>query len=654
MLSTTPLSIKFYCFFRSFGRVQELITFCILETNQNSLSLHAKTTPIATSHFRVPSMSLICEGDSMRINRDGSGSASDTQTYNAESLIESANAHAKHYQTLRDQFHNLQTTFRQIAGLGSDFQGHGADALKAFYAAQVNVVDAWLRLIDKKIAYFHGIAGTIEDKNLGSGTQVHVPFLNEDLSMGYARSKEMVREQRNGIAKILSSISDLVPINAFSSHDIDQALDAADKKRAQMVLNVQDLDQSLTNEYRQIADDLPHIQALYGELINATRQGANVQPMHFNVTAYHDSKIYQAQDGMQKETQKYLEIKKQQEQARIMTAEACLPPDVRMHFLNDRINRGITQGLIDTGKDVVYGFIDMARDPLKAAANTVMALWNWRQTSALIAQAIAESYDKDMVHGDAYTRSRWISYAFATLVTSVAGTKGVDKIGKAAKAGKIGKAASKVRRATKTTLAKHTESMNNKLNEWSTPLFPRTQFANGTIPYNVIDARGLRSKLQKLPDRDDSLTNQVDHVTDLIQQASTRKVENSGQETKSSKPNKNDRLVITHPLSQENIKHIQNRHNINILRRQINYLTDAQLKKIINNRLFFNPKWSMEEISKYSEIAYNDLLRQGKTGNLIYKINGEILNLYIHSDGTFGTVYGSHKFTVQEIRNIHN
>ncbi|WP_028984294.1 T7SS effector LXG polymorphic toxin, partial [Sporolactobacillus terrae] len=110
-------------------------------------------------------------------------------------------------QTLRDQFHNLRTAFQQIAGLGSDLQGKGAAAIKHFYSGQINVVDAWLRLIDKKIAYFQGISGTLDDKNLDGDTQVHVPFLNEDLSMSYARSKEMVREQRDDIAKILSSIS---------------------------------------------------------------------------------------------------------------------------------------------------------------------------------------------------------------------------------------------------------------------------------------------------------------------------------------------------------------------------------------------------------------------------------------------------------------
>jgi predicted ribonuclease toxin of YeeF-YezG toxin-antitoxin module len=477
-------------------------------------------------------MSLICEGDKMRINM-GSGSAGDTQTYDAEELITAAKAHAKHYQTLRDQFHTLRTAFQQISGLGSDFQGHGADAIKAFYAAQVNVVDAWLRLIDEKIAYFQGVAGTINDKNLGGDTQVHVPFLNEDLSMGYAHSKEMVREQRDDIAKILSSISDLVPINVFSNHDVDQALDAADKKRAKMALDVQDLDQSLTNEYRQITEDLPHIQALYGELIHATRQGADVQPMHFNATAYHDSKIYQVQDEMQKETQTYLEIKEQQEQARHVSKKDTQPVNpllanaTKAVIMDQEIQYGIRDGAKDTVKDTVLGIWDAATNPVETFKATWYASTHPIQTFNIIKNALVQSFDKNMIHGNAYTRSRWVTYAFATLVTSVVGTKGVDKIGKVAKAGKIGEAVSKARMVTKATLAKHGESVNNKLNEWSTPLFPRAQFANGPIPYNVIDTKGLRNKLQQLPERNDPLTNQIDHVRDLIQQASIRKIGDS-------------------------------------------------------------------------------------------------------------------------------
>ncbi|MCO7125243.1 LXG domain-containing protein [Sporolactobacillus shoreicorticis] len=62
-------------------------------------------------------------------------------------------------------------------------------------------------------------------------------------------------------------------MNVFSTHEVDQALDAAEEKRVKMVLDVQDLDQGLTNEYQQVNEDIPYIASLYGELVNATRQG---------------------------------------------------------------------------------------------------------------------------------------------------------------------------------------------------------------------------------------------------------------------------------------------------------------------------------------------------------------------------------------------
>lgn len=113
------------------------------------------------------------------------------------------------------------------------------------------------------------------------------------------------------------------------------------------------------------------------------------------------------------------------------------------------------------------------------------------------------------------------------------------------------------------------------------------------------------------------------------------------------------KIEIKNPLSKRNIKHIQTRHNVNSLVTQAEYLTDAQLAEKIKDQSFFNSKWTADDINKYSEIAYNDLLNQGKKGGLFeYSINGEKLNVYIHSDGTFGTVYGNYKYSVQEIRKM--
>lgn len=102
-----------------------------------------------------------------------------------------------------------------------------------------------------------------------------------------------------------------------------------------------------------------------------------------------------------------------------------------------------------------------------------------------------------------------------------------------------------------------------------------------------------------------------------------------------------------------NIKHIQTRHNVDSIKSQAEYLSDAQLAEKLKNQSFFNSKWTTDEIIKYSEIAYNDLLNHGKRGGLFkYSINGEKLNVYIHNDGTFGSVYGNHTYSVQDIRNF--
>ncbi|WP_081811087.1 WXG100 family type VII secretion target [Bacillus sp. UNC437CL72CviS29] len=111
------------------------------------------------------------------------------------------------------------------------------------------------------------------------------------------------------------------------------------------------------------------------------------------------------------------------------------------------------------------------------------------------------------------------------------------------------------------------------------------------------------------------------------------------------------KIEIKYPLSSKNIKHM-NKHNIDSIKVQSKYLSDKQLAEKLGDS-FFNPKWSKEEINKYSEIAYNDLKSQGKAGDVFeYEIAGEKINVFIHPDGRFGTAYGNHRFTVDEIRKM--
>ncbi|TGA96120.1 hypothetical protein E4665_16560 [Sporolactobacillus shoreae] len=119
-----------------------------------------------------------------------------------------------------------------------------------------------------------------------------------------------------------------------------------------------------------------------------------------------------------------------------------LPFDLKMKLMENKIERGIGQGLIDTVKDTALGIIETVQHPIQTSVGIYDALSNWNLTSALLAQSISDSFERNMVHGDAYTRSRWITYAVATIVTSVIGTKGIDKVGKATDVAKLGSMAS--------------------------------------------------------------------------------------------------------------------------------------------------------------------------------------------------------------------
>ena len=102
-------------------------------------------------------------------------------------------------------------------------------------------------------------------------------------------------------------------------------------------------------------------------------------------------------------------------------------------------------------------------------------------------------------------------------------------------------------------------------------------------------------------------------------------------------------------LSNNNIRHIR-KHSFEEMKKQAAYVDDITLKEMLENNTFFNKNWSQEQIINNVEIAYNKLLRQGKTGMIPYEIDGETIYLFIKEDGMFETAYGTYVYTVQDFR----
>ncbi len=238
------------------------------------------------------------------------------KVYEAETLVSAMEKRARQYEDLKEQVNHLKKQFLDIANSGDEFQGKGAESIKGFYSAQADVAEAWIRLIDKNIAFFKGVEGDTVDAKLSGSTFVQLPFLEENIPREQDRAREMVEDQQNSLGSILRSIDDLISLPVFSADTFDDYMDRADKKRTEAIDAVNQLDQTLTDEYAISEYDQQYLAGLFGQLLESSRQENSITPVHFDAKAYKNSDIYKMKSEIENSSKEYLSFKAEQAEAR--------------------------------------------------------------------------------------------------------------------------------------------------------------------------------------------------------------------------------------------------------------------------------------------------------------------------------------------------
>ncbi|UXH46457.1 T7SS effector LXG polymorphic toxin [Rossellomorea vietnamensis] len=237
------------------------------------------------------------------------------KVYEAPTLLDAMSSRRHEYETLKDQLITLKHSFQAIVDLDDEFQGKGADAIKGFYGAQIDVVEVWIQLAERNIAFFDGIHGDADGRNLGRES-VGLPFLEEDLRQSERRSDEMVAAQQQELQGILNRISDIHPLNVFSRERFDAHMEDARRKREDTLDAVNQFDEELTQEYQHLETSEQVLTSLMKQLMDSSTQGSHISPLYFNAAAYYSSDTYQLTDDITAETESYLKFKEAQEQAR--------------------------------------------------------------------------------------------------------------------------------------------------------------------------------------------------------------------------------------------------------------------------------------------------------------------------------------------------
>ncbi|WP_146553499.1 T7SS effector LXG polymorphic toxin [Rummeliibacillus sp. SL167] len=398
----------------------------------------------------------------------------------------------------------IEKAVQGILALEDAFKGESGEAIRAYYQeVHLPFISYYQAFIEDYERQLKAMDHELQKLESAKNGRIDEAFLTEDLKNSLQNTANRTINLTDEANQTILSIQDIVATPSLNDASFLEEVTDAQKQIQTTVEKVHRFDYNQSKAFEELSNDVSNMQN-YIDGIQAQMKSGKLQLENYTsgtLSKYQLDSWLKDEVGSTcsrvetEEVDRIEELQKKLAKASTPSEYLKIAKEIGIENLDDdqkqivtmlETAEGISKGLLKAGKDFVKGIFDFAIHPVKTMESTMDAIAHPIETYDYLSKSIADSFQRDVINGDAKSRAEWISYALGTLGLSAVGTKGLGAVSKTAKATtKVG--VHKVKGAAQKipTLDLY-------------PYAPQHQLASvnaGIVPYNTVNSVGLRDQL---------------------------------------------------------------------------------------------------------------------------------------------------------------
>lgn len=367
----------------------------------------------------------------------------------------------------QNEMSEVEAAIQGFIELEDSFKGKGGEAIRGFYEeVHVPFISYYRSFLEDYQSRLQVMKAELFNVEPAINGGIVEPFLTGELQHGLQHVADQTATLTDEANSIIFSVQDIVSVPHLNDSEFLQEVNIAKKHIHDTVDELNQFNYNQCIALEQLYDNVLNMQQ-YIKSIESLFQSGELQVANYKSGTLGQYKIdklikkeeiqenieekvetnscsreeleeiekkrieeLQKQLGKVSTPDEYLKIANEIGLENLDPAQQQIVIELETAKQNGEVVKGIGKGLYEVGKDLVTGIYDFVTHPKETIESVVHVVTHPKETYNYLSKAISDSYERDMVNGDAYSRAYWVTYAVGTVATSILGTKGIGSVTK--------------------------------------------------------------------------------------------------------------------------------------------------------------------------------------------------------------------------------